>query len=604
MDGARDSQDLDDQTSAVAGIKGLPLRKYLSELRPVVGTSLRRHVIICFDGAVQMLNLRLLLAMLCRRSSPYVPLLVMHPDGAGEAAARIRTELGLHGVELLSGSSTSPASWHRAAFSRARAVINMTDLSSKNVPNDDKTLFTDVTMETLTEESSDIYVQSELMKEDALEFLREPVHARRRGAHLGGTVASALTEQLQGMLSSEPARDRERDTASSQSSGDAVSAHTGSRGDRRRPRISHSSADKGAVRTHDRAPPPSTGARESASDGPGGGGGGGGGDRRGSPAERMPSSASGSHPDVTGGRSRRSRRVLPIFGGTGPPSDHESAASSADDDLESLDDDEETRNVGSSLSSFASAGESTDKVLERDRRSRGLLFERARYASGELVVHSVMQTLLVRDFTASGFAAAIMTLMGVPGYTSRPLIRQLPVCRHWYTAFQRRAGLVAADAPTLWDSPAPSGPSPATGVPPTFRDVFTTLLSVQVVAIGLYRSGEAPVLMPVERREERGRRVSGRGGDVGGTAAAVNANMAEEKRASELDYTVGTTGEQLRYTALGAACNKLPYVSTLPEPYAIVSEEDAVFVLAPEEFKIPPRWPLLPPPPPPPPPMP
>lgn len=606
----RNSQNLDDQTSAVAGIKGLPLRRYLSELRPVVGTSLRRHVIICFDGAVQLLNLRLLLAMLCRRSSPYVPLLVMHPDGAGEAAARIRTELGLHGVELLSGSSTSPASWHRAAFSRARAVINMTDLSSKNIANDDKTLFTDVTMETLTEESSDIYVQSELMKEDALEFLREPVHARRRGAHLGGTVASVLTEQLQGMLSSEPARDRERDAASSHASGDASSAHSGSLDDQRRQRTPHSSADRGSVTTHDRPPPPSTGACDAEGDGPGGGGAGGGaggarvgggGARRLAPAERMPSSAGGSHPEVIGRRSRRSRRVLPIFRDTGPLSDHESGTGSADDDLESLDDEEETRNAGSSLSSYAGNGQSTEKVLERDRRSRGLLFERARYASGELVVHSVMQTLLVRDFTASGFAAAIMTLMGVPGYTSRPLIRQLPVCRHWYTAFQRRAGLAAADAPTLWDSPAPSGPSPATGRPPTFRDVFTTLLSIQVVAIGLYRSGEAPVLIPVERREERGRRVSGRsasGGGDGGTAAAVNANMAEEKLACELDYTVGTTGEQLRYTALGAACNKLPYVSTLPEPYAIVSEEDAVFVLAPEELKIPPRWPLLPPPPP------
>ncbi|KAK1862156.1 hypothetical protein I4F81_004732 [Pyropia yezoensis] len=605
VEGTQASQNLEDQANAVAGIKGLPLRKYLSELRPVVATSLRRHVIICFDGAVQLLNLRLLLAMLCRRSSPYVPLLVMHPDGAGEAAARIRTELGLHGVELLSGSSTSPASWHRAAFSRARAVINMTDLSSNSLTSDDKTLFTDVTMETLTEESSDIYVQSELMKEDALEFLREPVHARRRGAHLGGTVASALTEQLQGMLSSEPARDRERDAASSRASGDA-SDHSVVLGDRRRQRTPHASADGVVTSAQNRLPRSSTEAHDSEGDRPGGrggggdGGDGGGGGSRGSgdrhPAKRMASSAGSSHPDLTKHRGHRSRR-LHVVGGIRPSSDHEGESDSADDDLDSLDEEDESRQP-SSLSSYGGQGDSTEKVLERDRRSRGLLFERARYASGELVVHSVMQTLLVRDFTASGFAAAIMTLMGVPGYTGRPLIRQLPVCRHWYTAFQRRAGLTADDTPTLWDAPAPSGPSPATGRPPTFRDVFTTLLSVQVVAIGLYRSGEAPVLMPVERREERGRRISGRAGGGSGSAAAINANLAEEKRPCELDYTVGTTSEQWRYAALGAACNKLPYVSTLPEPYAIVSQEDAVFVLAPEELKVPARWPLLPAPPP------
>lgn len=595
--GARDSHNVEDQANTVAGIKGLPLRKYLSELRPVVATSLRRHVIICFDGAVQLLNLRLLLAMLCRRSSPYVPLLVMHPDGAGEAAARIRTELGLHGVELLSGSSTSPASWHRAAFSRARAVINMTDLSSKSLTNDDKTLFTDVTMETLTEESSDIYVQSELMKEDALEFLREPVHARRRGAHLGGTVASALTEQLQGMLSSEPARDRERDAASSRTSGDASSSHSGLASDRHRQHPPHSSTDKSATAAQVRSPQSPSNAGLSEDDQPGGGGGGGG-DRRMGPAKQAASSAGSSQPDPINRIGRQSRRV-PGFGGTKRSNDQGGDDNTSDDDLESIDEEEETSKI-SSLSSYGTQAESTEKVLERDRRSRGLLFERARYASGELVVHSVMQTLLVRDFTASGFAAAIMTLMGVPGYTSRPLIRQLPVCRHWYSAFQRRAGLTADDAPTLWDAPAPSGPSPATGRPPTFRDVFTTLLSIQVVAIGLYRSGEAPVLMPVERREERGRRVSGRAGGHSGSgfAAAVNANMAEEKLPCELDYTVGTTGEQLRYAALGAARNKLPYVSTLPEPYAIVSQEDAVFVLAPEELKIPARWPLLPAPPP------
>ncbi|GAB0494453.1 hypothetical protein MMPV_005746 [Pyropia vietnamensis] len=601
--GGRDKHSFVNQTNTVAGIKGLPLRKYLSELRPVVATSLRHHVIICFDGAVQLLNLRLLLAMLCRRSSPYVPLLVMHPDGAGEAAARIRTELGLHGVELLSGSPTSPASWHRAAFSRARAVINMTDLSSQSLTNDDKTLFTDVTIETMTEESSDIYVQSELMKEDALEFLREPVHARRRGAHLGGTVASVLTEQLQGMLSSEPARDRERDTTSSPVSGDASSSHSELVSDRQRQRTPQASTDGSASDAQARPSQSLSNAGSSEGDQPGGGGGGGGGDggggdRRIGQVTQLISSSGRSHPNAANRISQQSRRV-PGVGGTRPSNDQGGDESASDDDLQSLDEEEESSKI-SSLSSYGSQGVSTEKVLERDRRSRGLLFERARYASGELVVHSVMQTLLVRDFTASGFAAAIMTLMGVPGYTSRPLIRQLPVCRHWYEAFQRRAGLAANGAPTLWDAPAPSGPSPATGRPPTFRDVFTTLLSVQVVAIGLYRSGEAPVLMPIERREERGRRVSGRaGGHSGiGSTAAANANIAEEKLPCELDYTIGTTGEQRRYAALGAARNKLPYVSTLPEPYAIVSQEDAVFVLAPEELKIPARWPLLPAPPP------
>jgi len=332
----------------------------------------------------------------------------------------------------------------------------------------------------------------------------------------------------------------------------------------------------------------------------GGGGGGGGGSSSGrgprGAVRRVTSDRVWGGAGTSGGsfpHLRRSRTAARPPSSTVRGSDGGSGVDSADEAVDSDSTDEDDGGV-SSLSSYSALRDSSDKVLEADRRSRGMLFERARYASGELVVHSVMQTLLIRDFTASGFAAAIMTLMGVPGYTGRPLIRQIPVDRTWYGAFQRRAGVAADDARSVWDAPPPSGAGGASGRPPTFRDVFTTLLPLGVVAVGLYRSGEAPVLVPVERREERGRRASGRAAAAG----AANANEADAKRPHELDYTNGTTGERWRYAALGAACNKLPYVLTLPEPYTIVAQDDAVFVLAPEELKMAPRWPLLPPPPP------
>ena len=60
---------------------------------------------------------------------------------------------------------------------------------------DARTIFTLLTLDVSTANDHDLFICSELIDEKSLEYLREPSHARRRGAALGEPAEKSINSR-------------------------------------------------------------------------------------------------------------------------------------------------------------------------------------------------------------------------------------------------------------------------------------------------------------------------------------------------------------------------------------------------------------------------
>ncbi|KAA8493840.1 Potassium channel subfamily T member 2 [Porphyridium purpureum] len=112
--------------------------------------------------------------------------------------------------------------------------------------------------------------------------------------------------------------------------------------------------------------------------------------------------------------------------------------------------------------------------------AREEFFERERFASGEVVVPSVLVSLLLRELHEPGFSSAIVELIGA-SETQKSWIRLVDVPRLWVQGAENSSGQGS------------SSPSCR-----TYREVCEVLVRFGCIPLGLYRSGEAPVRLEVE----------------------------------------------------------------------------------------------------------
>lgn len=212
------------------------------------------------------------------------------------------------------------------------------------------------------------------------------------------------------------------------------------------------------------------------------------------------------------------------------------------------------------------------------KRSRDELFEKQRYASGEMMISSVYVALLIREFAMPGLMSVVRKIFGA-GIGKNPRSKKC-----WVRTMK---------IPQVWVNSGTNGQR-------TYRELFAVLLELNCVPLGLYRSGEAMVRVQVQMD----------GADVGPTssAAGLSGGVAEDQDPIDssretdpllrddgtaqadgpevLSYTCPTTGHTASFEQVPGGDNVLPYVYTNPEPYTLVSEHDAVYILAHPLLKI------------------
>lgn len=252
-------------------------------------------------------------------------------------------------------------------------------------------------------------------------------------------------------------------------------------------------------------------------------------------------------------------------------------------------------------------------------RSGEEYYERQRYASGEMMISSLFTALLAREYTDPGYIRLIRQLIGAASGSKGSWIRQVEIPESWTRAENAIDGR-------------------------SYRQTTMKLLKMGCVALGLYRSGDAPVRVETkseqwERRvsevvyleeeeisvlrseaesrsiasrlissevysdRRHGRAVGGHGRQESGTMAGpvlqpnrVSFSELLRARADEVDefdkmhYTCPSTKRRIFYQEAVNGENVLPYVYCCPEPYSLVAASDAVFVLCHPSTVIPPDW--------------
>lgn len=249
--------------------------------------------------------------------------------------------------------------------------------------------------------------------------------------------------------------------------------------------------------------------------------------------------------------------------------------------------------------------------------SREEYYERQRYASGEMVISSLFTALLAREYTAPGYIRLIRQLIGAASGSKGSWIRQIEIPESWTRAEKAINGR-------------------------TYRATSIKLLKMGCIALGLYRSGDAPVRVETgseqwERRtselvyleeeeiavlrseaesrsmatriidnngysERRHGRIPGRRTQNSGAQGPIlTANRvsfpellrSQAEEADEFDkmyYTCPSTKRRIFYQEAMNGENVLPYVYCCPEPYSLVAASDAVFVMCAPTTEIPVDW--------------
>lgn len=247
-------------------------------------------------------------------------------------------------------------------------------------------------------------------------------------------------------------------------------------------------------------------------------------------------------------------------------------------------------------------------------RSEGELCERQRYASGEMIISSLFAALLVREEAQPGYNRVIRGLLGLSD-SGGSATSTSSTSNSSHNSIVSGSWIRLLKIPEAWtDLGRPHGK--------TYRETSVLLQGLGCIAIGLYRSGHAPVrhvlsstqgiwarnATDVYYSEETERDALMHHSNSNnaftfplpasssrGSVRPETMRLHEGHRESQYDemdkatYRCPTTKRLIEYVE--TACdNVLPYVYCLPEPYTTVDHNDGVFVICDPDLDVPADW--------------
>lgn len=391
-------------------LRSLPLRH--SSSRTEFPEDLERHIIVAMEGKTPLANLPFFLKLLWHKTGrlsqvcrPPVPVVVIHPGLTAENRQEFREYEG-RCLFFVNSSPASRSSWMTANISTARAVATMADYTQEWRVSDARTIYTLLTLDSITRSTDNLFICSELIHEQSLEFLREPTRPRRRGAQLG----TPLTKRKSMRSKKAPVAVLGSDNDDELQDDDEI-------------------------------------------------------------VER--------NPQNSGDMTRLSDIAESI---NQDENSEEKWGSLLSDSTYSEVSNPEEQCATNALFTTAKLTAGEVDAVNLSRPKREYLFARYRYTSGELLVHSTADTLLVREYTEPGFVKFLTGLCGADQDAPGQQIRLVRIPRSVFREYH------AVDGKQLIE----------------FGIIFERLIALGVTPLGLYRSGDAPVRIPQMKRVKRG----------------------------------------------------------------------------------------------------
>lgn len=581
---------------------------------------LKGHIVVCVIGQMGLVNLKHFLLRVWmrrrgfKRETPVVAICPKITDAIEDEIAFFSSNK----LYVVQGNSLNITTLKRAQYDRARAIVVLACEDKNDVDHmDAKAIFTVMTLDYMLGERSDTFVCTMIDAEESMKLLRAPAHARRRGANLG-----RIGEEFsfhRSLRSPGPGRSFSSLGASHSFTKSTMPAAVGPSGDAstslpvpvpsspvlRMPEswvaadgssLHQAPSSSGGLRRANTSTSLGANSLSSFMDGP---------NpvvvpqspayvgsltnqwsNRSTALQQIVTGEGAVSPDAGASLLQKSRTVsflgdsdraalAALGGGTGASSAAQffnpstsfgaslpslsgalpSLAAGTPSFLQALDGDVSLANLQGVT---GKAGKALPRGAGR-KRSRGELFERQRYASGEMMISSVYVALLIREFAMPGIMSVVRKIFGVGvGKNSR----------------SKKCWIRTMKVPSSWVSSGRNGER-------TYRELFKTLLGLSCIPLGLYRSGQADVRVQLA---------------MDATAPASDDETqplladSDEMGPRIQSYTCPTTGHTANFEQIPGGENVLPYVYTNPEPYTLISEHDAVYILAHPLLKIPDVW--------------
>ncbi|CAN8073689.1 unnamed protein product [Agarophyton chilense] len=556
------------QSNVPVPVKQSPPRKLVYTSVDKLPAALRGHIIICLEGESPLLTLEALLRRIWMPRTGQkkkAPVVVVHPRFPKTYIRTLDRE-GDH-LFLLQGNSLSLETLRQAQFQSARAVLIITSESvdaKGQGSTDSKAIFTVMTLDSLLA-GRDTFVCCILDAEESLQLLRAPRQPRRVGVNLGEQREPDVFN-LSAYYERSPVPGGPKRTASTIGFGKSRSS-------------TPFTAEYGSF----------------------------------APYGTFGHSFGVPEDNSRGFPSRSGKAIKLRLKGMSRSSSMRVDGDSSDEEYQN------------GLELFRSP-EQHYHVHYHQQMSREELYERQRYASGEMVISSLFTALLARDYTDPGYIRLIRQLIGASSSSTGSWIRQVDIPESWTRAENEINER-------------------------TYRDTSIRLLKMGCIALGLYRSGDAPVRIEVQKeqsgneerkgwerradeviyyeeedisrlrrdvesrsmasqviaRDEYANRIHGRVavgrraqetpverrtiGDGGSSLSGrVQRGEQDDDAFDEMYYTCPTTKRQIFYKEAIDGANVLPYVYSCPEPYSLVAASDAVFVLCDPKRELPANW--------------
>lgn len=381
------------------------------------------HIIVAMEGDTPLTSLPFFLELLWHKDGrfaemgrPNVPVIIVHPQGADHCSDLFR-EYDRRSLFFVKGSPAASATWKNAKLGSAKAVATMADYTQDWEVADSRTVYTLLTLDALTTEQQNLFICSELIDEQSLDYLREPLHPRRRGARMGNPILRQSHSNAT-FTPRTPGSGNDEDGESHQE----VSPKEGTE-------------RSGATKTLNQSIDAENGVTS------------------------LPPEEDYFSDDFD---SEFSSTVV-----SGPPSlKEEECATNA-------------------LFTAQNQGEDAAYRPGVSRARRRELFSRYRYTSGELLVHSTADTLLVREYAEPGFVKFITGLCGADSTSPGQKIRLVRIPKSLFREYNLVNGQRLIE----------------------YGVVFERLVALGVTPLGLYRSGDAPARLPKFKRSKRGQQI-------------------------------------------------------------------------------------------------
>lgn len=599
---------------------------------------LKGHIVVCVIGQMGLVNLKHFLHRVWmrrrgfKRETPVVAICPKITEGIEDDIA----VFAKNKLYVMQGNSLNIATLRRAQFDRARAIVVLACEDKNDVGHmDAKALFTVMTLDYMLGERSNTFVCTMIDAEESMQLLRAPAHPRRRGAYLGKSAEeysygrggrSPRPERSLGSSGSFLATTTPPSQPANFVDGNGISTNsaefppspllripeTWNVPDSSPGHLHASFTGSNVLARGDTATSLGANSMASLMDGPG---------PDGPPSPRVEAcSLSIGEPHLSGAAMRlprlRTSRTVSFLGipeqmagplvdlphraftssiGAGSNFLYPSAsfgASALPPSASALPGGMPPRSAGFPTMAPASsvfppmppafpgsglpgmcgganfdqegsmpfAGEQASQPLGNGaskKRSRDELFERQRYASGEMMISSVYVALLIREFAMPGIMSVVRKIFGA-GVGKN--------------AKSKKCWIRTIKIPASWIASGEGGQR-------TYRELFQVLLELSCVPLGLYRSGEATIR--VQFHNDR---------DAADDDDEESPLLGDDGMGPFKTYTCPTRGHTARFEEVPGGENVLPYVYTNPEPYTLISEHDAVYILAHPLLKIPDVW--------------